>query len=192
MAARKQILAAMLLITLSALVLEAAAITIPAGESVSVRTTEALDSKTSTAGQTFHATLAAPVTINGKVVIPKGAEAIGRVTDVRSSGRFRGRPLVVVELTALNFDGNSVAIRTSAYQESGAARGKQSLKLAGGGTALGTVIGAVAGAPFLGSALGAAGGMLMQTVRGPSDVQIPAESLLVFTLQSPLPIQVAY
>jgi hypothetical protein len=150
---------------------------------------EAIDTKTSTTGQTFHATVDAPVAIDGNVIIPKGAEAIGRVIEVQQPGRFRGRPWVSVELTALNFGGKSIGIHTSAYQEGGPSRGKQTLKIGGGATAVGALIGTVAGAPVIGTAIGAAGGMLFQTVRGPAPVHIPAESLLVFTLQSPLPVE---
>ena len=164
----------------------AGSFTIPAGATLSVRMTDALDSKSNILGETFRATLDVPVTIGGNVVIPKGAEAIGRVTNIQPSGRLRGRARIAVELTALNFEGKSVAVRTSTYQEGGAARGKQTARIAGGSTAAGTLIGTVGGAPWLGAGLGAAAGMVVQTVRGPSQIRIPAESLLMFTLQSPL------
>ena len=54
---------------------------------------------------------------------------------------------------------------------------------------VGTIVGALAGAPWVGIGLGAATGFAVQTVRGPEQVQIPAESILVFTLQSPLPLE---
>ncbi len=167
----------------------AASMTIPAGATISVRMTDALDSKTNRTGETFRASLDAPVSVDGQIVVPKGAEAIGRITGVESSGRFRGRPAIAVELTALNFDGKSVAIRTSAYEESGSSRGRQTAKIAGGGTALGAILGVATGMPWLATGLGAAAGMMVQTVRGPADIRIPAESLLLFTLQSPLPLE---
>lgn len=164
----------------------AASLTVPVGATISVRMTDTLDSKTNRPGETFRAALDSPVMVNGNVVIPKGAEAIGRVTEIQASGRIRGRAVIAVELTALNFDGKSIAVRTSSYQEDSAARGKQTAKIAGGSTLLGTLVGAVAGVPWIGTGVGAAAGMVVQTVRGPSQIRIPAESLLLFTLQSPL------
>jgi len=167
----------------------AASLTIPAGATISVRMMASLDSKANHAGETFQATVDSPLTVDGKVVVPKGAEAIGRVTEVKASGRFKGRPLIAVELTALNFEGKSVAVQTSAYQAGGPSRTKQTAKIAGGATVVGTVVGAIAGAPWFGLGMGAATGFAVQTVRGAEQVQIPAESLLVFTLQSPLPVE---
>ena len=186
---RKQLGMTMLALLLAAAGARAASLTIPAGATISVRMTGSLDSQANHAGETFRATLDSPLTVDGKVVVPKGAEAIGKVTEVQASGHFKGRSLIGVELTALNFEGKSVAVQTSAYQEAGASRGKQTAKIAGGATVLGTIVGAVAGAPWIGVGMGAATGFVVQRVRGPAQIQIPAESLLVFTLLSPLPVE---
>jgi hypothetical protein len=183
---RKQIGQTALALVVAVATARAASLTIPAGTTISVRMTDTLDSRANRAGETFRAALDAPLSVDGKVVVPKGAEAIGRVTEMQTAGRFRGRPTIGVELTALNFEGKSVAVRTSAYREGGASRGRQTAKIAGGSTALGTIVGAACGAPWIGVGMGAAAGMMVQTVRGPEEIRIPAESLLVFTLQSPL------
>lgn len=189
---------AMLMALLGAVMIpasRAATVTIPAGTTLTVRMADSIDSEKNYAGETFRATVDTPVSVNGKVVVPQGAEAIGRVTSVIQSGRFRGRPVVMLELTALNFGGHSVAVLTSAHQELGDSRGKQTAMLTGGGGALGTVIGAIAGGGvgfLLGSSIGAAGGAVVQAVRGPQPVRIPAESLMLFTVQSPVNVEVAY
>src|ERR1051325_142926 len=166
--------------------LHAASITIPAGTTMPVRMTDSIASDKNYPGQTFHARVDAPVSINGRVVVPQGAEAIGRITSVSQAGRFRGRPVVLLELTALNFDGKSIPVLTSAHQESGGSRGKQTALYAGGGGLVGTVIGTIAAGPagfLLGSSVGAAGGVVVQAVRGAPPLRIPAESLLLFTVQ---------
>ena len=187
---RKQLGMTMLALFLAASGARAASLTIPAGATISVRMTGGLDSKANRAGETFRATVDSPLTVDGKVVVPKGAEAIGKLTDVQASGRIKGRSLIAVELTSLNFEGKSVAVQTSAYQEGGPSRVKQTAKIAGGATVLGTIVGAVAGAPWIGIGVGAAAGFVVQTVRGPAQIRIPAESILVFTLLSPLPLEV--
>lgn len=168
----------------------AASITIPAGTNLSVRMMDSLDSKKNRTGETFRASVDAPLIVDGKTLVPKGAEAIGRITELQLPGRFKGRPFIAIELTALNFDGKSVTVRTSSHQEAGASRTRQSAIIIGGTTVVGTVIGAVAGAPWLGIRVGATAGMVANTVRGTtSHIRIPAEALLVFTLQSPLPVE---
>jgi len=173
----------------------AATVTIPAGTTLTVRMADSIDSDKSYAGETFRATVDSAVTVNGQVVIPQGAEAIGRVSGVVQPGRFRGRPVIMLELTALNYDGRSVAVLTSSHQEMGGSRGKETAMYAGGGSAVGTVIGAIAGGGvgfLLGSSIGAAGGAVVQAVRGPQPLRIPAESLMLFTVQSPVNVEVAY
>ncbi|OFV97760.1 MAG: hypothetical protein A3F68_12865 [Acidobacteria bacterium RIFCSPLOWO2_12_FULL_54_10] len=162
--------------------------TIPAGTIVTVRIMDSLDSEINYAGETFRATLDNPLTVDGRVIIHRGAEAIGRLTTSEASGRFRGRSVIGIELTAINFDGKSVAIQTSVYQETSSSRGKETAKLAGIGSVLGSIIGAVAGGKkgtFIGAGIGAAGGAATQTIKGNANVRIPAESMVLFTLQSP-------
>jgi hypothetical protein len=186
---RKRIGNILLALSLAVATARAATLTVPAGAILSVRMTDSVDSKKSRTGETFRAMVDAPLTVNGKTLVPKGAEAIGRVTEVQSAGRFKGRSLVAIELTALNFNGKSVTIRTSAYQEAGSSRTRQTAIIVGGSTVVGTLIGAMAGAPWLGTKVGAAAGMVANTVRSPGMIRIPAESLLLFTLQSPLPLE---
>ena len=52
-----------------------AVVVVPAGTTLTVRLGEALGSKISSPGQSFTATLAAPVAVGGDTVIPSGAEA---------------------------------------------------------------------------------------------------------------------
>jgi len=185
----KQIAAAALLGIVMVAVGQGASVTVPAGTMLTVRMADSLDSARNHIGETFRATVDAPVTVNGRIVIPIGAEVIGRLNYVEQPGRFRGRPVIAMELTALNFDGKSVAVLSSTHQETGGSRGKQTATYAGGGGALGTLLGAIAGGSpgfLIGAGIGAAGGAVVQVVRGPEPVRIPAESLMLFTLQSPI------
>ena len=164
-----------------------APLTVPAGEMITVRMLDQVDSSINYAGETFRATLEAPLTVEGKTLVPRGAEAIGRLVSVQRAGRFQGRPIVTMELTALNFEGQSIAIQTSAHQELGASQTKRTLILSGGGAVLGTIIAAVAGGGImLGSNVGGAAGTVAQAMRGGKDLRIPAEALVTFTLQSPI------
>jgi hypothetical protein len=71
------------------------------GTDVSLVTVQALSSKTSAKGDIVPLRTAADLVIGGKVVIPKGADAVGQISDARAkgalgmSGRLSVRPLYV-------------------------------------------------------------------------------------------------
>jgi hypothetical protein len=166
--------------------------TVPAGTSLMVRMSESIDTDTSNPGETFRASVDAPVLINGEVAVPQGAEAIGRIVAIEQSGRFRGRSMVAMEITALNFSGKSIGILTSTYRENNDSKGKKMVKTSAGGGIVGAIVGALTGGPIgamIGSSVGAAGGAVVQVIRGDEPVRIPAESLVIFTLQSPITIE---
>src|SRR5690348_688458 len=64
----------------------AVAVTIPAGTVITVRLGEPLSSKSSQAGQGFSATVAEPVTVDGKTLIDQGASAHGTVVAAKAMG----------------------------------------------------------------------------------------------------------
>jgi len=165
----------------------AAPLTVPAGMTITVRMLDGVDSSVNYSGETFRATVEEPLMVDGKTLVPKGAEAIGRLVTVERAGRFQGRPALTMELTALNFEGQSVAIQTSSHQETGQSQTKRTMILAGGGAVLGTVISVIAGGGILlGSNVGGAAGTAIQAVRGGKDLRVPPEALMTFTLQSPI------
>ena len=179
--------AIVLVCVVAAAVGSAAPVTVPAGMTITVRMLDGVDSSANYSGETFRATGEEPLMVDGKTLVPKGAEAIGRLVMVERAGRFQGRPTLTMELTALNFEGQSVAIQTSAHQERGQSQTKRTLILAGGGAVLGTVIGVIAGGGILlGSNVGGAAGTAIQAVRGGKDLRVPPEALMTFTLQSPI------
>jgi hypothetical protein len=61
---------------------------VPSGTSIRVRTIDRLSSEQNQAGDTFHATLNEPVTVNGQELYPKGADVLGRVTEVHKAGQL--------------------------------------------------------------------------------------------------------
>src|SRR5579859_2258188 len=65
-------------------------VTIPAGTILTVRLAQSLSTKTSRSGDSFTGTIAEPVSVDGKTVIPSGADAAGTVTDSKGMGHFKG------------------------------------------------------------------------------------------------------
>src|SRR5438105_4645210 len=54
-------------------------VTVPAGTVITVRLANAVGSKLSNSGDQFSASVATPVEVDGKVVVPSGADASGKV-----------------------------------------------------------------------------------------------------------------
>lgn len=66
-------------------------VTVPAGTRLSVRTIDTIDSAKNHVGDRFEASLEEPLTVDGKVVVPKGASVYGRLEEAKTSGTFTGR-----------------------------------------------------------------------------------------------------
>ena len=118
---------------------------------------QAVGSKISQPGQSFSATLSSPVEVAGKAVIPAGATAAGTVVDAKPLGRFKGGAVLSLQLTSINVNGADQAIQTSSTTQSEKGKGKRTAVLAGGGAALGALVGGLAGGGK-GLAIGAAAG----------------------------------
>jgi hypothetical protein len=167
-------------------------VTIPAGTSLTVRLGEAVGSKISQPGQSFSATLAEPVHVNGKTVIPAGAAATGTVVDAKPLGRFKGGALLSVELTSINIHGTEHHIQTSAISQTEKGKGKRTAILAGGGAGLGALIGGLAGGgkgAAIGAAAGAGAGGTGAAFTGNKEIVMPAESAVTFSLSQPLQVK---
>src|ERR1022692_3424790 len=132
-------------------------IIVPAGTALTVRLSQAVGSKISTAGQSFSGTLANAIVIDGKTAIPAGAAATGNVTDAKPLGRFAGGASLTLQLTSINLNGTDRAIQTSAVTQTAKGKGKRTAVMAGGGAALGALIGGLAGGGK-GAAIGLATG----------------------------------
>lgn len=167
-------------------------IVIEAGTSIVVTADQSVSSKTSNSGDHFDASLAEPVVVGDKVVIPKGAKAVGTVTDAKSAGRFKGNAAITVTLSSVRVGGEEYKVRTSEVTESGKGRGKRTAEGAGGGAVVGALIGALAGGgkgAAIGAGAGAGAGTAGTALTGNRDITIGAETRLRFSLTEPLEVR---
>ena len=165
---------------------------VPADTAIEVVLDESLSSKTATPGQSFQATVEAPVEIDGKVAIPKGAHATGTVKDAKAAGRFKGASLLELALKSVEVNGKTHEISTSAPAFSHKGKGKRTAVAVGGGAGLGALIGGLAGGgkgAAIGAAAGAGAGTAGAAFTGKADVVLPAETGLSFKLTAPLEIK---
>jgi len=168
-------------------------IVVPADTSISVVLDETVGSKTSTTGQRFTATVEAPVEVNGRVAIPKGARASGIVKDAKAAGRFKGGAVLELALTSVTLGEREYEIQTSAPAVITKGKGKRTAVMVGGGAGGGAAIGAIAGGgkgAAIGALIGAAAGTGGAGLTGNRDITLPAETPLSFKLLQPLEIMV--
>jgi hypothetical protein len=166
-------------------------ITIPAGTTITVRMIDGIDSSQNRPGEEFSATIDAPVVVDERVIIRRGADARVRLRQSASAGRMTGRSELEVELVGLAAGDQTYAVETSVVEKAGASRGKRTAATVGGGAALGGLIGAIAGkgkGAAIGAAVGAGAGTAVQAATKGEQVQIPPETKLDFTLKAPLTV----
>jgi hypothetical protein len=167
---------------------------VPAGTTLTVRLGESVGSKISSPGQSFRATLASAVKVDGNTVIPAGASARGTVVDAKPLGRFKGGASLELRLTSITVTGGEKTIETSAVSREAKGKGKRTAVLAGGGTALGAIVGGLAGGgkgAAIGALAGGGAGAGGAAFTGNKDIVLPAESALSFKLKSSLEIKAA-
>ena len=164
-------------------------LTIEAGSSLSIRMLDSINSGTNHPGDIFHATLDSPLMSGETVVVPEGADVIGRVAEVKDAGHFAGKPELALELTSIIINGQKYPIRTDQYREVGKSRGASTAKTVGTGAAIGAIIGGIAGGgkgAAIGAAAGAGMGGGVQAAKKAEEVHIQTEALLNFRLDTPI------
>jgi len=167
-------------------------IRVPKGTAVTVSLGSALGSKLSNSGDTFTGTVAKDVRVHEEVVIPKGANISGTVTDAKPLGRFKGGAELQVRLDSITLNGSDLPVHAGLRDFSAKGKGKRTAVLAGGGAALGGIIGAIAGGgkgAAIGAAAGGGAGAGGAAFTGNKDIVLPAESALTFELSEPLEIR---
>ncbi len=167
-------------------------IVVEAGTPIRVTVDQSVSSKTSNPGDHFEASLAAPIIVGEKVVIPSGTRARGTVIVAKSAGKFKGNAELGVTLDSITVNGQSYAVKTTSVTEASKGRGKRTAIGAGGGAALGALIGALAGhgkGAAIGAVAGAGAGTAGAAYTGERDITIAPETKLNFKLKEPLEIR---
>jgi hypothetical protein len=164
-------------------------VTIPAGRTVSVQMIDGIDSARNGQGQTFRASLSAPITAGDRVVVPAGAPATVLLAESRSAGRVRGQSELELRLVSIRYHGAAIGVSSSTYDADGSRRGKQTAVRTGLGAAAGALIGGLAGGgkgAGIGAAAGGGAGIGFQLLTHGQQIKIPSETQINFRLAAPL------
>ena len=156
------------------------------GTQMTVRLIDPIDSEKNQTGDTFHATLNAPLSSDGEEAVPAG-----HLASVKSAGKFAGQSEVVLQLDSISSGGKTYSLQTDQYKKTGSSRGKNTAEKVGGGAVLGGIIGAIAGGgkgAAIGAAAGAGVGGGVQAATKGQQIKLPSETVLNFTLQAPITV----
>jgi hypothetical protein len=168
-------------------------VTIPAGTVLRLRVTRGFGSDFSRVEDPVNATLAQPVLIGGRTVLPAGSSASGYVSEATQSGKVKGRGRVAVRFTRITpaNDRATYNMQTRSWVAVAPATKKNdALKIgipAAGGAAIGALIDGKKGAGIGAAVGGGAGTAAVLTTRG-KDVRIGRGAALSVRLTAPLTI----
>jgi hypothetical protein len=168
-----------------------AVVNLPAGTRIPVRLDVDLGSKISQPGDTFRATVADDVLVNGQVVILRGARAEGTVIDAKPLGRFKGGAYLAIRLERVHTQWGSYPVSTSSIDRVEKGKGKRTGIMVGGGAGFGALVGALAGGgkgAAIGALAGGGAGTAGSAFTGNKQIFLPAETLLHFRLENPVRI----
>jgi hypothetical protein len=170
---------------------------VPAGTTLALRMNDELSTERSQPGESFTATLTAPVLdANGSVLVPAGATVRGRVTAVAPSTRVGQTATLNLAFEAISFGGETYPLqgsvqRADVQQRTRTSAGEQVGKVAAGaaaGAILGRVIGKDRGSTIRGAAVGAAAGTAVAMGTADVDAVLPRGAELVIRVDQPIQI----
>jgi len=168
-------------------------ITVQEGTNLMVVLDQTISTAQNRTGESFRATVAAPVVVEGKTVIPKDTPVTGHIVESVSSGRLKGVAKLDLRLDSLKIDDKTYNIATGDERRVGKNHNERNGILIGGGAGLGALIGGVASGGVgaaIGAAAGAGAGMAGAAYTGKKDLRVPAETTLTFQLSRSVTIPV--
>jgi hypothetical protein len=160
---------------------------IPSGTSIRVRMIDSLSSEKSQVGDTFRGTLDDAIQVNGNELYPKGADVIGKVTDVHPTGRLSEPGELDLVLNTVSSGTVAASINVAPLVLKGESHAKSNAAKIGGGAVLGAVIGAIAGGgkgAAIGTVAGGAAGTGAAAATGKKPAIVDSEAILTFVTSS--------
>lgn len=162
---------------------------LPAGTVVSVRLDQDINSETLNIGDTVPATVSAPVTVDGNVIVSTGAKAKLKVTAVENSAKDGGAAHLQLALADLSTDQGRVTVSTNTKEFNGPTLHMEQAKRGGVGAAVGAAGGFLVGHIFhhggAGAGAGAAAGGTVGVVTAKAQpVKVTAETAINFRIST--------
>ena len=169
------------------------ALAIPVGTPISIRLNQGIDSDKTAVGQTFTATLAAPLRLGDKTVLPMGSDATIKVTSIDPGHKLTGQTVMLLSLVQMSSGGKTYKVSSGSAEVDGPKQAVKATERGAVGGAIGAGVGFIAGAfghhKAAGTAIGAGGGAAVGVATTkPEAAKAKPEQLLHFKLVKPLKV----
>jgi hypothetical protein len=167
-------------------------LTVPDNTPLDVTLNTALSSETSRIEQRVNGTVNTPVVVDGITAIPAGSAITGLVTNVKDSGKVKGRAELAFRFTRLRAGSVSYDIDTRPFHYVAESTKKDDAVKIGVGAGAGAVIGAITGGKkgaAIGSAIGGGAGTGVVLATEGKDVSLAEGRKLKVSLTNPLTIR---
>jgi type IV secretory pathway VirB10-like protein len=167
---------------------------VAAGTPVTVALSSDLSSKTARPGDSFEATVASNVMVNGRVVVPAGTRVTGNITEVISGSNSIGAvPALGLKFNQLELeDGQIIPITGELMEQGPSEKVRDTAKILGGaaaGAVLGHQIKSNNRGKVIGGLLGGAVGAIAAKNTG-TEVQLASGSTVTLTTGEPFSVKV--
>ena len=161
-----------------------ARVAIPVGTALAVELGGALSTETAAAGDAVAGTVTKTVSVDGRVVVPAGAEVTGTVSGVDRPGRVKCVGRLALSFTSLTVAGTRYPMAAEpVIREGEGTKGEDATKV-GLGAGAGAVVGAI-----LGGKDGAAGGTGVVLATRGRELQLGKGAALTVRLSAPLTVK---
>ena len=161
-------------------------VTLQQGTQIAVRLDQAISSDHLSPGDTFQASLAEPLIVDGYIVAERGARVSGSVVEALKAGRVSGTSSLQLGLSSIRTaDGQKIAITTEPWVKQGDSSRNQDIAKVGGGAVLGAIIGAIAGGgkgAAIGAGVGGVAGTGAAVATHGKAVTLASETVIRFRL----------
>ena len=165
---------------------DTAGIPIPAGTTITVLTIDSINSESADLGQTFLASLAEPIIVDGQTLVSQNDDAVLRLIETKKAGRFRGNAELSLVLVSVGTGEHLRNVQTAEATVEGDGKGSGTATKVGVGAAVGAALGGIFGGgkgAATGAAAGAgAGAGVAAMTKGPN-VFVDSETRLTFIIQ---------
>jgi len=168
-------------------------VTVPAGTKIHIRLEQSIHSERNSPGDLFRASLDRALLIDDKMLAPSLSKVVGRLSDIKKSGRVEGRASITMRLERLIIQGKEYGLDTEPRILVARSTRKKDAAVIAGGAAAGAAIGAITGGGK-GAAIGAGvgggsgAGYVLATKGAP--IAYGPESRFTFALSSPLKLPI--
>ncbi|MDD4052711.1 MAG: hypothetical protein PHR28_12545 [candidate division Zixibacteria bacterium] len=167
-------------------------LTIPDNTELQVTLTDTVQTNTNQVGDIFGGTIAQPVMVGDREVIPQGARVKCQITNLVKGGALKTKPEIAFVITNIIMpDGQDYGVTVDAVADTGRSHTNREAAMIGGGTAAGAVVGGILGkkkGAIIGAIAGAAAGTGAAAATGRENLVYPAGQTVSFTLQEPLTV----